>query len=258
MDIPPCPAGSWPLSLSTWNGGWLLVCGTSASEPTSLTYSDAGGTGEASSVQAAGTGYCGQASVGQVCVYRVPAMVRIGDVQRSVPDNYFTSHGRGGAGEGDGSYNVPAPQASAQDQVRYLVDILNRSKNARTALGPASQNVMNCKNLSSAVSQIDGITQNRRDLLAALDSTPVDLISGGSQIVAQLRSALEASRDADIAWANWGRSRQTNGCSSTGKVPTAVLDAEKKVNAAKATFCATWKTQIADVYGVHAFTSTEI
>ena len=253
--VQSCPSGSWPISLSTWDGGWLLVCGTSASAPTSLTYSDGGNTGSASSVSGTGGGYCGDAPVGSVCVYQAPSVVVIGGTQHSVPDNYFADGGYGGAGKGNGSYDVPAPSDTAKDQVRYLVGILNKSAASRKALGPASENVLACKKLSSAVTEIDQITKNREDLLTALDSTPVDQIPGGDSIVAKLRAALEASRDADRAWAAWGRDQKSYGCSER---PQEVVDAQDVVNDAKNAFCDAWNTQIAGTYGVKKFTRDQI
>jgi len=256
-DLPACPADSDAISLSTWDSGWLLVCGTSASAPTYLAYEDGSDQGDAASVTTSAGGYCGAAPAGMVCVYQAPAVVTIGAVQHSVATNYFAGMGSGGAGQGTGSYDVAAPQDTAQDQVRYLVDILNKSKAQRAAIGAASQDVMNCTNLSSAVSQINGIAKNRQDLVAALSSTPVDQIPGGVDIVAKLRVALQASIAADQGWAQWGKSQQTSGCSPNE--PQSLKNLENNtVTPAKLAFCDAWKTQIAQTYGVHAFTRDEI
>ncbi|MDR0626999.1 MAG: hypothetical protein LBG11_07035 [Bifidobacteriaceae bacterium] len=54
-------------------------------------------------------------------------------MQRSVPSNFFVGHGGGGAGQGEGAYGVADPTASAEDQVRYLSEILASSAAARAA-----------------------------------------------------------------------------------------------------------------------------
>jgi len=255
----PCPSSSYAISLSTWDSGWIMVCGSSTSNPTYGEYMDVGfqGASELSSVAYTGTGYCGDdSSHGQtVCVYQAPAVVTIGDTQHSVPNNYFAGSGAGGAGMGVGSYQVPAPNDTARDQVRYLVDILNRSSTQRQSLTPAAQNVIDCKNLPTAIGQINNIAQNRTDLMSALDSAPVDQISGGDLIVGKLRAALQSSINADLAWVGWGQSQLMYGCSAE---PQSVKDAEASATAAKGAFCDAWQVQIANVYGVPAFTKGEI
>ncbi|MCL2490780.1 MAG: PQQ-like beta-propeller repeat protein [Propionibacteriaceae bacterium] len=250
-----CPSGTWPISLSTWDGGWLLVCGTSADAPTSLAYSDGTNQGQGSPVTAVGNGYCADGPSGQVCAYSAPAMVSIDGVQHSVDNNYFSGSGAGGAGQGTGSYGVPAPDATAQAQVQYLVNILNSSATTRASLASPSHDVQTCQNLPDAVTQIQVVAQNRADLMTALDSAPVDHIPNGDQLVAQLRAALQASYDADEAYAAWGQMQQTS-CSV--QPPQNVTDTNLMAGATKDTFCATWNSQIAPTYGVPTFTTEQI
>lgn len=254
-DIPSCPAGTWPIALSTWQGGWLLVCGTDASDPTSLYYSDGSNTGQSSSVSITGGGYCGQLDNGQACTYAVPALVTIGDTQHSVSNNYFTGQGAGGSGQGTGAYGVPAPGDTAAQQVQYLLDILERSSATLKQLGPPSTDVRNCRNLDDAIWQIQEVAQGRQDQLSALDSTPVDKIDIGAQLVSELRAALQASYIADESWIDWGQSQQAYGCSAE---PQSVLDTNHAAGVAKDTFYSTWNAQIAPVYGVRTFKSGDI
>jgi len=253
--IPSCPSSTYPISLSIWNGGWLVVCGTGPDAPTSLTYSDGGSQGQGSNVSAVGGGYCADSSSGKVCVYQSPAVVSIGNTQHSVDNNYFSGAGGGGAGQGTGSYGVPAPDATAQAQVQYLVNILNSSAATRSSLGPPSVDVQNCQNLPDAIAQIQVVAQNRQDLMTALNSTPVDHIPNGAQLVTQLQAALQASYDADMAYAAWGQQQETN-CAV--QPPQAVTDTNNNAGAAKDTFCNTWNTQIAPIYNVPGFTTDQI
>jgi hypothetical protein len=71
-----CPSGTYPLSLSTWNGGWLLTCGETATTITKFVYVDGSthGSGQAMSTQ--GEQSCGTDSDGlQICVSASPAVV---------------------------------------------------------------------------------------------------------------------------------------------------------------------------------------
>ncbi|MCL2490017.1 MAG: PQQ-binding-like beta-propeller repeat protein [Propionibacteriaceae bacterium] len=253
--ITGCPSGTWPISLSTWNGGWLLVCGTAADAPTSLAYSDGTNQGRGSPVTMVGNGYCADGPSGQVCAYSAPAMVSINGVQHSVDNNFFSGSGAGGVGQGTGSYGVPAPDATAQAQVQYLVNILNSSATTRASLASPSHDVQTCQNLPDAVAQIQVVAQNRADLMTALDSAPVDHIPNGDQLVAQLRAALQASYNADEAYAAWGQMQQTS-CSV--QPPQNVTDTNLTAGATKDTFCATWNSQIAPTYGVPTFTTEQI
>jgi len=255
--VTACPTGTYPVSLSTWDGGWLLVCGTSASAPTSLAFKDgSAGQEELTTVDTStGGGYCAEGPPGQVCVYRSPALVVINGEQHSIDHNYFLGAGAGGAGQGAGSYGVPAPDATAHAQVQYLVAILSSSAAMRTSIDQPSRDIMACQNLPDAVIQIQWVAQNRVDLMAALGSTPVDHIPNGTQLVTQLRAALEASFNADEAFVDWGRAQQSSGCSPE---PQKAIDADQAAGDAKDAFCVTWNTQIAPVYGVPQFTTSQI
>jgi outer membrane protein assembly factor BamB len=69
VDIPDCPAGSSPLSLSTWDDGLLLTCGTSAGSVTKFILHEGSKTSAGSSMKDSGKdGVCGQDDAGQrVC-----------------------------------------------------------------------------------------------------------------------------------------------------------------------------------------------
>jgi len=188
-------------------------------------------------------------------VYSSPAVVSIGGTQHSVDSNYFASSGGGGAGQGTGSYGVPAPDPTAQAQVQYLVGILNSSAATRTSLGQPSQDVDNCQDLPDAVAQIQVVAQNRQDLMTALNSAPVDHIPNGTQLVAQLQAALQASYNNDEAFINWGQAQQSSGCS---QMPQDVTDTNTAAGNAKDAFCNTWNSQIAPTYNVPAFTTDQI
>ncbi len=263
-DIRQCPAGSWPISLSTFDGGWLLVCGTAASQPTQLIFND-GQIIDSEKVSYHSGTYCADTTAGEVCVHRSPALVTIeGDSaeveQHSVASNYFSGYGEGGAGTGAGSYGVAAPETNAKDQVRYITEILEKSAVDRADLNEAVSQVRACQDLPGAIRTLEGVTDNRNELLEALDSTPVDAIPGGTQLASQLRRALELSRDSDLVWVEWAESEQANGCALGNDNPLykTVYNMNLDVALAKDAFVDNWNTNIAPQYGAPQFTRPQI
>jgi hypothetical protein len=100
-DPPPegaltCPKGSWPISLSTYGDGHVLVCGESADKATSLKWQDHElGHGESDQVRAQAGGWCATVGGVKACSFPDPALVaytRDGaseSVQRPVSSSYF-------------------------------------------------------------------------------------------------------------------------------------------------------------------------
>lgn len=263
--LPNCPAGSWPLSLSTWNGGWLLVCGTVSDAPTSLVFSDGTRTITANSVGYLNGAYCGQATEARFCAYSSPALVTETPsggsvIQHSASQNWFAGVGGGGVGEGTGSYGVDAPDVNAADQLRYLDQILAKSKAARQTLSPSISDVRACKHVASAISRIDAVTANREELLAALESAPVDALPEGPQLVANLQHVLALSRVTDNAYADWARAEKSNGCSAgtSSTLWAAAQAADKAVDGPKNAFVQYWNSQIAGKYAVRTLTNSDI
>lgn len=263
-DLKACPAGSWPISLSVYSGGWLLVCGTAAASPSSIQALDGGSLAEFSTISIRDGGYCGTSGAEQLCVYRTPAVVTRtaggSTTQQSVSDNYFAGLGAGGAGRGTGSYGVNAPQRDASDQVRYLTQILQKSRVGRASLESAVAQVRTCRDLGSAISQLNEVAANRQELIEALESTPVDALAEGASLVSGLRRALQLSHDSDLVWVQWAQAQQADGCASGEAHPLyqQVTTMNRDVAAAKAAFVRQWNQQIAPRYGVPRFTTAQI
>lgn len=68
-DVPSCPSGSVALSLSEYADGWLLVCGTTADDPTAVEFSRAGKAQSGSDARAVTGGYCANLATGEVCIF---------------------------------------------------------------------------------------------------------------------------------------------------------------------------------------------
>lgn len=264
-DLRTCPAGSWPISLSTYQGGWLLVCGTAADAPTSMLLSTGTDVTDVSSVTYRNGGYCGTAPSGTVCGYRSPAVVSVtapdGTVtQHSADSNYFDGHGAGGTGKGNGSYGVETPDDNAKDQVRYLTEILQKSMAGRTNLQSAVDRVRTCSDMDGAISSFNDVLANRQELLDALDSAPVDAVPDGQVLAARLRNALQLSHDSDGVWLQWAQAEQANGCADGQKNPLyqQVRSMNGDVAVAKQQFLTMWNHQIAPTYRVRTFKVSQI
>jgi hypothetical protein len=260
-----CPAGSWPISLSTFDGGWLLVCGTGPQQPTSLVYADGTSVSEAGGVTARAGGYCASADVGTVCAYRAPALISVTasdgtTTQHSVDANYFSGHGRGGTGEGTGSYGVNTPDDNAADQVRYLTQILQKSTVGRANLNQAVADVRACRNVAGAIDTIRGVVANREELLEAVDSTPVDAVPNGASLVARLRTALDLSHQSDLVWVQWAQEQLGNGCANgeDSSYYVQLRQMNPDVSVAKNEFVHQWNSTIVPSYDAPRFTRAQI
>jgi len=99
--IPPCPKGSYPLSLSIWQGQWLLTCGTAPDVVTAFFYFNGSSTLQGKGMTSQGGMSCGTDSKGQtVCVG--PGKVT---VTKNGKTDTFTPES--GYGAGLGGYDKP-------------------------------------------------------------------------------------------------------------------------------------------------------
>lgn len=92
-------------------------------------------------------------------------------------------------------FDVALPDATADDQVRYLVELLASSKEARTSLVAANTSLLECSkgaygDYPDEIIAIDQVTSNRVELLAAFASASVDLIPDGPLLLEELRISI--------------------------------------------------------------------
>lgn len=262
-DIASCPKGSFALSLSVWNGGWLLTCGLTAASPTSFAYLDGSTTGSGTALTPTGNRYCGETDDGErLCVSASPALVEFGSgagaTQHSVTSNYFAQAGSGGAGEGTGAYGVEAPDATAEAQVAYLVAILEKSASARATVNAVLAPLNSCSVSSGDVDALRGLTQARTDLLSALQSTPVDQVPDGSRLLSLLRSALQLSEEADQGYVDAAITMTNGGCTSGRATYNSAIAVANQAEAAKQAFVDAWNASIPSRFGVRSFTARDI
>ena len=258
-----CPVNTWPISLSTWNGGWLLVCGTDSSTPTWLGYSDGTNTGTTTDVTATGSSYCGTIDAGQVCANAAPAMVTLtpqsGNPQQfPVDSNYFPSSGGGGAGQGTGSYGVQVPQQTAADQARYLEQVLQASAQTRASLKATLQDLNNKVATPADIANLQSVANARQQQIAAIDGAPVTAIPDGDALVAELRQALVVSQQTDQLYVTWGQQIANQDWAGANATIDQWRGPATQSDQLKQTFVDNWNTTIAPTYGLSTFTATEI
>jgi len=258
-----CPAGTWPISLSTWQGGWLLVCGTDANTPSWLGYSDGTNTGTTSDVTATGSSYCGNIDAGQVCANSAPALVVLtptsGNPQQyPVDNNYFPSTGAGGAGQGTGSNGVQPPDPTAADQARYLEQVLQASAQTRASLVATLRDLNNKIATPADIANLQSVVTSRQQQIAAVDGAPVTALPGGDALVAQLRQALQVSKQTDELYVTWGQQIAAQDWAGADATVAQWRGPAAQSEQLKQTFVDQWNTTIAPTYGLSTFTADQI
>lgn len=258
-SLPGCPAGTFPLSLSVWNGGWLLTCGVTAASPTAFRWGDEGGWAEGGALTAADGQWCGEdGDKLRVCVSTAPALVQLGAEQHSVDANFVPGVGQGGAGKGTGAYGVDAPGDTAEQQVGYLVAILQSSAAARATVGAALAPLNACSVSSGDVTALQGLTHARTELLAALQTTPVDQVPDGARLLELLKSALSLSEQADQGYVDTASQMLGGDCAGGRAAYHVALAVADQAEAAKQAFVDAWNASIPGRYGVQAFSAGDI
>ena len=260
-----CPSGSVLLSLSQWKSGWLFVCGTDALDPSYLAFSDGAAT-EASRAVTYDLGrYCATRTIGgSVCAVGAPAVVSITaengtTTQRPVDHNFFVSQGSSGFGQGTGAYNVTAPKDAANDEVRYLEQILQKSIAGRTQAGDLLHDIGSCTINSADIQKAASLVANRQQLLSALSSTPVDRIPNGSRLVTELTIALTASLQADQTYQTAISDLNSSGCAQATNDMSGATSQGNSIETLKGTFVSDWNSTVVGSYpSTSPFTSKQI
>jgi hypothetical protein len=263
-QVEACPSGTFPLSLSTWNGGWLLTCGTTATTIASFGYLDGSARGSGRAMSAQGGQSCGTDSTGgQVCVSTNPAVVSFSSkggsqTQHSATANYVVGKGFSGAGKGTGAYGLADPKADAASEVGYLNGILQQSQAARLSVKIIVQNILKCASVQADVQSAQAVVADRTTELQALSSAPVDAVPGGAALVSQLQAALQDSLTADQAYVTAASQVASGQCSAGTANYNAQTPILNQVTSEKMAFTNAWNTQIATQYGTPTYTQGDI
>jgi hypothetical protein len=263
-DVEACPVGTYPLSLSTWKGGWLLTCGEKATAITRFVYVDGSAHGSGHAMTAQGGQSCGTNSAGhQVCVSASPAVVTFSSsggsrTQHSVDANYVVGKGFSGAGKGTGAYGLADPRANAASEVAYLNGILQQSQTARSSVKTVVQNILKCASVQADVQNAQTVVDDRTTELQALNSAPVDAVPGGSALVGQLRAVLQDSLTADQAYVTAAGQVASGQCPAGTSTYNGQMSLIAQITSEKTAFANTWNSQIAPQYGTPTYTQNDI
>jgi serine/threonine protein kinase len=147
----------------------------------------------------------------------------------------------------------PSPSASvlASEQAAALSTLLTSSAVARTALHDAVRQVDACTNLANAVSQLQGVVNQRAGEYSRASSLPTSALPDGEAVKSELTGALSSSLKADRDYLTWAQQQQAGGCtpSNQSSAYNAAFNASQLANTAKEAFVQVWNP-VAARYGI--------
>lgn len=153
-----------------------------------------------------------------------------------------------------GAFDVKTPEATAQDQVRYMVEVLEKAYEGRAMVKEALPKLIGCKasagGYQDSIKAMKAVRDNRAELLQALEAMPVDKIPEGTQLLADLTEAIEISHRANVEYVKWAEAANAKGCASLSAAGQAAADAS---DAPKERFASRWNRVIAGQFGVRTF-----
>ncbi|MET7901680.1 hypothetical protein ABZS86_09420 [Streptomyces sp. NPDC005355] len=151
----------------------------------------------------------------------------------------------------------------AQPQAKALDALLADSNNSRASVIKAVDNIKNCKDLSTAASDLRTAAGQRNGLVARLGKLSVDKLPNNAELTAALTKAWKSSATADNQYAAWADQvgGGKKGCHKgkarrTPRVGAAEL-ASGRATAAKKTAAGIWNP-IASKYGLSQHQATEL
>lgn len=278
-----CPVDTILLAWAEFADGWVLVCGVSKTEPTFMAYQGPESSKVLYSVGAQNpTGADAKASVDwDAALSRYSAELEGGDrvtldydigtaVRRDSVDRKTIEQQRfvryifvpmgetvrtmTDASQQDGAFDVQAPDDTADDQVRYMIEVLEKAYAGRALVKDALPKLEYCTasagGYSDTVSAMKAVRDNRAELLSSLDAMPVDKIPEGSALLDDLYEAIEASHRANIEYVAWAEAANASGCASLSSAGArAASDSDRP----KERFASRWNRVVAPKFGVRTF-----
>lgn len=281
--VPDCPTGTLLLAWAEVPDGWVLVCGYSVGRPAYVAYKLPGGkqieysagwnnpsgseAGSAVRWDPALNQYLatlangniltldydmatatihdrsGEKVLGQHRTVRY-IFVPLGQTVRTVSD---------ASGE-EGAFSVTTPKDTAEDQVRYMVEVLEKAYEGRALVKEALPKLQNCTasagGYGDTVQAMETVRDNRAELLSALSSMPVDKIPEGQSLLDDLRESIQVSHTANVEYVKWANDANARGCGSLSSAGQAAVNAS---DAPKERFAARWNRVVVPAYGVRSF-----
>lgn len=281
--IPSCPGSTVLLAWAEVSDGWIVVCGYDATTPSyvalqlpgqkSPVISLGGAKPTSAEAQAAVTWdeathrYRAQLADGRTVVLDGDygtVTVRDGRTvtsQHQMIRYVFVPLGtkvrtNADSASGTGAYGVKHPEATAEDQIRFMIEVLEKAYEGRALVKEALPSLAGCTlpagGYGGVVAAMEAVRDNRAELLAMLDGMPVDKIPEGAQLLDDLTEAIAQSHAANVEYVAWAQAANASGCaalSATGQAAAAASDAPKE------RFAARWNRAVAPAYGVRTFDS---
>ncbi|KAM9861765.1 hypothetical protein ACI1US_02351 [Leucobacter sp. BZR 635] len=283
-----CPADTVLLAWAELSDGWVLVCGITLTEPSYLVYQPADGTPRSysqgatqpASPEARGAlhfderlgRYIAQMSDGSVLTLdydigtltvRDSAGEKTADQQRLVR-YIFVLLGSDVRTVEDvskeaGAFSVQAPGETAEDQVRYMIEVLEKAYAGRALVKDALPKLEHCTapagGYGDSIATMQAVRENRAELLEALDAMPIDRIPQGQRLLDELVDAIRHSHAANVEYVAWAESANVAGCASLSQAGRA---SAKASDGPKEAFAELWNSAVAPKYGVRTFDAGHI
>jgi hypothetical protein len=144
----------------------------------------------------------------------------------------------------------PATPALASQQAAAVSNLLNSSAASRRALQRGVSQARACAELSSAVSVIQDVVNQRSAEYGQASALPISALPGGSTVKADLLAVLRDSLDADRDYLAWARQLQS-GCAlgAQSNAYLAAYQADQTAGPAKVAFTQAWNP-VAARYGI--------
>jgi serine/threonine protein kinase len=145
----------------------------------------------------------------------------------------------------------PPASVLASEQAAALSTLLTSSAVARTTLHDAVRQVEACANLATAVSQLQGVVNQRVGEYSRASSLPTSALPDGAAVQSELIGALGSSLKADRDYLTWAQQQKAGGCtpSNQSSAYNAAYGASQQANAAKQSFIQVWNP-VAAKYGI--------
>jgi serine/threonine protein kinase len=145
----------------------------------------------------------------------------------------------------------PPASVLASRQAAALSTLLTSSAAARTALHEAVDQIGACTNLSGAVSQLQGVVNQRASEYGRASALPTSALPDGTQVKSELIAALNSSLKADRDYLTWAKQQLNGRCtpSAQSSAYNAAFSASQLADAAKAAFVQVWNP-VAAKYGI--------
>jgi hypothetical protein len=139
---------------------------------------------------------------------------------------------------------------SPHDQAAVLDVVLDQSVRSRAKLNQSIDRVLQCTQLSAAVSDMRATGDERRTQLQTVDTAALDQLSNGEQLRSTLHDALSYALAADQGYLAWATPTPAKGCADTSARSAAFgrgETASAKAGAAKTSFLKAWNPVAADL-----------